>query len=72
MFQSSIGAEMRHGAGFARIEQRLGATRDDIGTMLHLRCGLFMTNLVWISTGGAPGGSPPRANGRVAAVGRPA
>jgi uncharacterized protein YbjT (DUF2867 family) len=51
VFQSSIGAEMRHGAGFidglARIEQRLDAARDETGTaLLHLRCGYFMTNLL--------------------------
>jgi uncharacterized protein YbjT (DUF2867 family) len=51
VFQSSVGAELRHGAGFvdglARIEQRLDAARDQIGTaLLHLRCGLFMTNLL--------------------------
>jgi uncharacterized protein YbjT (DUF2867 family) len=51
VFQSSIGAELRHGAGFidglARIEQRLDATRDETGTaLLHLRCGYFMTNLL--------------------------
>ena len=51
VFQSSIGAEMRHGAGFidglARIEQRLDAAREETGAaVLHLRCGLFMTNLL--------------------------
>jgi uncharacterized protein YbjT (DUF2867 family) len=51
VFQSSIGAELRHGAGFvdglARIEQRLDAARDEAGTaLLHLRCGYFMTNLL--------------------------
>jgi uncharacterized protein YbjT (DUF2867 family) len=51
VFQSSIGAELRHGAGFidglARIERRLDATRDETGTaLLHLRCGYFMTNLL--------------------------
>ena len=51
VFQSSIGAELRHGAGFidglARIEQRLDAARDVTGTaLLHLRCGYFMTNLL--------------------------
>jgi uncharacterized protein YbjT (DUF2867 family) len=51
VFQSSIGAELRHGAGFvdglARIEQRLDAARDETGTaLLHLRCGYFMTNLL--------------------------
>jgi uncharacterized protein YbjT (DUF2867 family) len=51
VFLSSVGAEMRHGAGFldglARIEQRLEAARDETGTaLLHLRCGFFMTNLL--------------------------
>jgi uncharacterized protein YbjT (DUF2867 family) len=51
VFQSSIGAEKRQGAGFidglARIEQRLDAARDETGTaLLHLRCGYFMTNLL--------------------------
>jgi uncharacterized protein YbjT (DUF2867 family) len=51
VFQSSIGAEKRCGAGFvdglARIEQRLDAAREETGTaLLHLRCGLFMTNLL--------------------------
>jgi uncharacterized protein YbjT (DUF2867 family) len=51
VFQSSIGAEMRHGAGFidglARIEQRLDAAREETGSaLLHLRCGYFMTNLL--------------------------
>ena len=49
VFQSSIGAELRHGAGFidglARIEERLDAARDDTA-LLHLRCGYFMTNLL--------------------------
>jgi uncharacterized protein YbjT (DUF2867 family) len=51
VFQSSIGAELRQGAGFidglARIEQRLDAARDETGAaLLHLRCGMFMTNLL--------------------------
>lgn len=51
VFLSSIGAEMRHGAGFvdglARIEQGLDAAREQTGTaLLHLRCGYFMTNLL--------------------------
>lgn len=51
VFQSSVGAELRHGAGFidglARIEQRLDAARDETGgALLHLRCGYFMTNLL--------------------------
>jgi uncharacterized protein YbjT (DUF2867 family) len=51
VFQSSMGAELRHGAGFvdglARVEQRLDAARGETGTaLLHLRCGFFMTNLL--------------------------
>lgn len=51
VFQSTIGAELRHGAGFldglARIEERLDAARADTGAaLLHLRCGYFMTNLL--------------------------
>lgn len=51
VFQSSIGAELRHGAGFvdglARAEQRFDAARDETGAaLLHLRCGYFMTNLL--------------------------
>jgi uncharacterized protein YbjT (DUF2867 family) len=51
VFQSSIGAELRQGAGFidglARAEQRLDAARDETGAaLLHLRCGMFMTNLL--------------------------
>ena len=51
VFQSSIGAELRHGAGFldglAAVEQRLDAARDETGAaLLHLRCGYFMTNLL--------------------------
>ena len=47
MFQSSVGAEKRQGAGeidgLARTEQLL----DDTGaSVLHLRCGLFFTNLL--------------------------
>ena len=50
VFQSSIGAELREGAGFidglARVEQRLDAAREETGAaLLHLRCGYFMTNL---------------------------
>ncbi len=61
VFQSSIGAEMRHGAGFvdglARIEERLDAARDESGTaLLHLRCGYFMTNLLHDLEGQRPGG----------------
>ncbi|HEY3981263.1 MAG TPA: hypothetical protein VGM79_28665 [Streptosporangiaceae bacterium] len=51
VFQSSMGAELRHGAGFvdglARIEQRLDAAPDETGSaLLHLRCGFFMTNVL--------------------------
>ena len=51
VFQSSVGAELRQGAGFidglARIEQRLDAARDETGAaLLQLRCGMFMTNLL--------------------------
>ena len=51
VFLSSIGAELRHGAGFidglARIEQLLDSARDQTGAALvHLRCGYFMTNLL--------------------------
>jgi NAD(P)H dehydrogenase (quinone) len=51
VFQSSVGAELRKGAGFidglARIEQRLDAARDETGAaLLHLRCGYFTTNLM--------------------------
>jgi uncharacterized protein YbjT (DUF2867 family) len=47
VFQSSVGAERRQGAGeidgLARTEQLL----DDTGaSVLHLRCGLFFTNLL--------------------------
>jgi uncharacterized protein YbjT (DUF2867 family) len=61
VFQSSVGAELRQGAGFidglARIEQRLDAARDETGAaLLHLRCGFFMTNLLMISTGCGPAG----------------
>ena len=52
VFQSSVGAEKRHGAGFldglGRIEQRLDAAREELGSALvHLRCGYFMTNLLF-------------------------
>jgi uncharacterized protein YbjT (DUF2867 family) len=47
VFLSSIGAEMRSGAGeidgLARTEQLLDATG---ATVLHLRCGYFFTNLL--------------------------
>ncbi len=48
VFLSSIGAEMRSGAGeidgLARTEEQLDATG---GSVLHLRCGMFFTNLLW-------------------------
>jgi uncharacterized protein YbjT (DUF2867 family) len=51
VLQSSVGAEVRHGAGFidglARVEEILDAARDETGAaLLHLRCGYFMTNLL--------------------------
>lgn len=51
VFQSSVGAELRQGAGFidglARIERQLDAAQAETGAaLLHLRCGLFMTNLL--------------------------
>ena len=48
VFLSSIGAEKRSGAGeidgLARTEEQLDATG---GSVLHLRCGMFFTNLLW-------------------------
>ncbi|MFI5736395.1 NAD(P)H-binding protein [Kribbella sp. NPDC051587] len=48
VFQSSIGAEKRHGAGeidsLARTEVALNATAADV---THLRCGYFFTNLLF-------------------------
>jgi uncharacterized protein YbjT (DUF2867 family) len=51
VFLSSVGAEIRNGAGFldglASIEERLDAARDDTrAALVHLRCGFFMTNLL--------------------------
>ncbi|MFT2815904.1 NAD(P)H-binding protein [Leifsonia sp. A12D58] len=51
VFQSSVGAELRQGAGFidglARVEQQLDAAQEETGSgLLHLRCGYFMTNLL--------------------------
>lgn len=47
VFQSSVGAEKRHGAGeidgLARTEEALDGTSADV---LHLRCGYFFTNLL--------------------------
>ncbi|MFF0970059.1 NmrA family NAD(P)-binding protein [Streptomyces sp. NPDC003703] len=47
VFLSSIGAELRHGAGhidgLAAVEEQLDATGADV---LHLRCGYFFTNLL--------------------------
>ena len=48
VFLSSIGAEKRSGAGeidgLARTEEQLDAAG---ATVLHLRCGMFFTNLLW-------------------------
>jgi uncharacterized protein YbjT (DUF2867 family) len=51
VFQSSVGAELREGAGFldglGAIEEELDAAREESGgALLHLRCGFFMTNLL--------------------------
>jgi uncharacterized protein YbjT (DUF2867 family) len=47
VFQSSVGAEKRHGAGeidgLARAEELLDETG---ASVLHLRCGMFFTNLL--------------------------
>lgn len=47
LFQSSVGAEKRHGAGeidgLARTEEQLDETG---ASVLHLRCGFFFTNLL--------------------------
>ncbi|GAA2554860.1 NAD(P)H-binding protein [Pseudonocardia hydrocarbonoxydans] len=47
VFQSSVGAELRHGVGeidgLARTEELLDATGAPV---LHLRCGFFFTNLL--------------------------
>jgi uncharacterized protein YbjT (DUF2867 family) len=47
VFQSSVGAEKRHGAGeidgLARTEELLDATGESV---THLRCGFFYTNLL--------------------------
>lgn len=47
VFQSSVGAEKRHGAGeidgLARTEELLNATG---AAVMHLRCGFFFTNLL--------------------------
>ena len=47
VLQSSVGAELRHGAGeidgLARVEEQLDATG---AAVLHLRCGFFATNLL--------------------------
>ncbi|NYI04581.1 NmrA family NAD(P)-binding protein [Allostreptomyces psammosilenae] len=47
VFLSSVGAELRHGAGhidgLGAIEEQLDATGADV---LHLRCGYFFTNLL--------------------------
>ena len=48
VFLSSIGAEKRSGAGeidgLARTEEQFDATG---ASVLHLRCGMFFTNLLW-------------------------
>lgn len=48
MFQSSVGAELRHGVGefdgLARTEEQLDAT--GAAVLLHLRCGFFTSNLL--------------------------
>jgi uncharacterized protein YbjT (DUF2867 family) len=51
VFQSSVGAEKRHGAGeidgLARVEEHLDGLVDAHGVdVTHLRCGYFMTNLL--------------------------
>lgn len=47
VLQSSVGAELRHGAGeidgLGRVEDLLDATD---ASVLHLRCGFFFTNLI--------------------------
>ncbi|WP_299050996.1 NAD(P)H-binding protein [uncultured Nocardioides sp.] len=47
VLQSSVGAELRHGAGeidgLARVEERLDATG---AAVMHLRCGFFFSNLL--------------------------
>ena len=57
VFQSSVGAELRHGAGdidgLAGTEEAL----DALGTsVVQLRCGYFFTNLLWIRTHCGPAG----------------
>jgi uncharacterized protein YbjT (DUF2867 family) len=56
VFLSSVGAELRHGAGhidgLAAIEEQLDATGADV---LHLRCGYFFTNLILSLDGLAAG-----------------
>lgn len=50
VFQSSVGAELRHGAGeidgLAATELALDATVGPQRSVLHLRCGFFFANLV--------------------------
>ena len=51
VLQSSVGAELRHGAGLidglAYAETQLDALAAELGTaVLHLRCGYFFTNLL--------------------------
>ena len=56
VFQSSGGAEKRHGVGeidgLARTEELLDATG---ASVLHLRCGYFITTCCWTSMPYAPG-----------------
>ena len=74
VFQSSIGAEKRHGAGeidgLARTEEALDATGADV---THLRCGFFFSNLL-LQTGRDPGRRRPGdpAAGPAAGLGRAA
>src|SRR3954453_18498803 len=76
VFQSSIGAELRQGAGFidglAGIEERLDAAREDSGSaLLHLRCGYFMKNLFFDLARGdnRSAADPPRRGARRPAPG---
>ncbi|NYJ02254.1 uncharacterized protein YbjT (DUF2867 family) [Nocardioides thalensis] len=51
VFQSSVGAELRHGAGeidgLATVEQMLDSALGDRQGVVHLRCGFFYTNLLY-------------------------
>jgi uncharacterized protein YbjT (DUF2867 family) len=59
VFQSSVGAEKRHGAGeidaLARTEEALDATG---AAVTHLRCGFFFTNLMLMIEGVRAGEIP--------------